>query len=335
MLYEVTNWPLIGHEWVIEQLTLALNSGRTRHAYLISGPPAVGKGTLALAMAMAFNCTNDTLRPCGECRACTLISQFKHPDIMHIAAEREGGTLKIDQVRDIQRVLSLRPYEARRRVAIFDRFHEANAAAQNALLKTLEEPPGQAMIILLTSDPAALLPTIHSRCQPFALRPLQREVVAEALVNNWSIPQEDSQLLARLSGGRLGWAIAALDNDDVLETRYEFIDLLEQLLQSQRRQRFSAAEDLAKDKARLLPMLRLWQSYWRDALLLAHHNAHWMTNIDREAFLTQMTELVSIEALQNALAATQRTLHYLQRNVNTRLALETLLLDYPFMPAVN
>jgi len=140
-LHRQAGWGVIGHEWAVEHLTLALNSGRTRHAYLLSGVPNVGKTTFAFALARALNCLADEGRPCGLCRACTLIQKGTYPDIHLLEAENVGGTLKIDQIRALQAKLNIRPYEARYRVAILPRFQEANAASANALLKTLEEPP--------------------------------------------------------------------------------------------------------------------------------------------------------------------------------------------------
>jgi len=329
--YSAKHWFVIGHDWAVEQLTRAMNRGRERHAYLLSGTPSIGKTTFAKSIAMALNCLAEAEKPCGECRNCQLILRGSHPDISYVEADRVGGTLKIDQIRELQRTLALRPYEAKRRVAIIRRFHEAHPAAANALLKTLEEPPGEAVIILACDDLGMLLPTIKSRCQILPLHPVPLQTVFDTLTEHFEVNEEDAKLLTHLSGGRLGWAIRALDDESLITQRDEYIQLLEDLLQHPRRNRFTAVESLTKNKNTLEEVLRYWQTYWRDALLVANDNAQWIVNVDREDFLRDLAKRFSVEDFQKALAATSRTLNYLKRNVNTRLAVEAMTLDYPFI----
>lgn len=331
MQYSAVNWPVLGHDWAVDLMTTAFNSQRTRHAYLITGPSSIGKTAVARALAMSFNCTEESNRPCGVCRACTLITKGSHPDMMMIEAERVGGTLKIDQIREMQRIVSLRPYEAQNRIVILRRFHEANLAAQNALLKTLEEPPNNVKLILTADDASLLLPTIRSRCQPLPLKPLRIEEVQHALEKQGNVPPDQAALLAHLSGGRIGWAIRAIQDEETLALRNESIELLENLLESPRRVRFEYAETLAKDKDQLHEILQLWQSYWRDTFLIVNGSPSWVSNIDRQAFLENLVKRFSPDVFFKALVATRRTMHYINRNVNTRLAVEVLLLDYPIV----
>lgn len=331
-----SHWPVVGHEWAVQQLQQALYHQRTRHAYLITGPASIGKTTLARALAMALNCTNDN-PPCGRCRSCQLISHDAHPDISLIEAERVGGTLKIDQIRDLQRTLSLRPYEATHKIAILQRFHEANPATQNALLKTLEEPAQNVVLILTAEYPDRLLPTIHSRCQTLNLRPLSIEQVEFALHHRF--PNHDPQqltLMARLAGGRIGWAIRMAEDPNELAARESALTILEQVISSpQRVSRFQAAEALAKDKDSLLLNLEYWLTYWRDVLLLTSQAAAPIINIDHQPMLEMVARSLSADSAHAALHATREAITQLQQNVNTRLLVEVLLLNFPTLSGSN
>jgi DNA polymerase-3 subunit delta' len=185
------------------------------------------------------------------------------------------------------------------------------------------------VILILTADAAdLLLPTIVSRCQPLPLRPLPVEVVRAALMTRGA-PPDTAQTLAQISGGRIGWAIRALADPAELAQRAEWLDLLEIALQGTRRERFALVEKLSLEKTGLQTMLDFWVGYWRDALLIASGSRAPITNYDRQAALQALAERAGMGAVQHALDATRRTSQHLNKNVNTRLALEVLMLDYP------
>ena len=208
------NWPIIGHEWAVELLQHSLAAGRQPHAVLFAGPAQIGKRTLALALAAAINCTSKGARPCGQCRSCRLIEHNSHPDVRVVQAEAgessREGVLKIDQIRELQHAAALGPLESSYKVFVLREIERANLPAANALLKTLEEPPSQVVLLLTSARPHALLPTIISRCQVLALRPLPLGQIASALVERWGASQEEADLLSRLSEGRIGWAVQRL-----------------------------------------------------------------------------------------------------------------------------
>jgi len=334
---EFPGWQaIIGHEWAVEMLSAAIRYDRIGHAYLITGPAQIGKTTLARLFAQALNCTapEGEPRPCGKCRACTLIARDHHPDVRVVRGEVSGRgrvTLKIDQIRELQHALSLTTTEARYKIAIIKQFDSATIGAANAFLKTLEEPPRNVILILTASDSDTLLPTIRSRCRTIPLRPLPFPLVKEALQTRWAVPAEQADYLAHLADGRLGWGVSAAADATPLEERESHIVALHTALQGNRAQRFTHADKLANDAEGLPDMLRTWLSWWRDLALLAwgNHKTIHLTNSDEQSTLTRLTGLWPREQIFTCLQKTNDALWQLERNANTRLVVENLLLAYP------
>jgi DNA polymerase-3 subunit delta' len=324
-------WPIYGHDWAVEHLRKGIVHQRIRHAYLITGTEQIGRETLARAFAQAVNCLVEDAdaRPCGECRSCKRIASANHPDILYPELDASTGALRIEEVRTITSRIALKPYEARYRIAILRDFDRARPQAQDALLKTLEEPPPQAILILIAPSSDSLLPTIVSRSQTLALRPVPLRVIRDILLRVHGAPPEQADLLARLSGGRLGWAICALGDPTLLEQRDRALDLLEQVLALNRARRFELAEDLSKDKLALAPLLELWQTYWRDVLMLCQGSQNMPANNDRRERIEELARHLSPEAALAALQITRETLRNLSLNLNLRLALEVMFLAYP------
>lgn len=336
----ISSWSILGHEWAITLLRRAVEAHRQAHAYLFTGLAHIGRRTLALALARALNCTGEQ-PPCdirveskkekveGTCRSCRLIASGNHPDVRVLSPD--GASIKIGQVRELQHDLALSPVEGRFRAAIIDGMELATAEASNALLKTLEEPPSYVVLVLIATEPDLLLPTIVSRCQHLPLRPLTVEQVSQALVSQWGIAAERADGLAHLSGGRLGWAVTAAQDEAVLEKRAERLDDLARLLgaDGKRVARFAYAEELASDNAVVLETLELWETWWRDVMLLAAGSAAPLVNVDRLPALQQHAARFGADRARQAIAAISRTAHQITRNANARLALETLLLDLP------
>lgn len=326
-----SNWQVEGHNWAVEHLRKSMANGRVRHAYLFLGPESVGKETLARALAMALNCTHPdpALRPCGACSSCHRIQSGNHPDVFYAQADSNTGALKIEEIRQMTGRIALKPFEGRFRVAIFPDFDHAQPRAQDALLKTLEEPPPHAILILLAPSAETILPTITSRSQIIQLRPVSTQVVYEVLVEKYGADTQAAALIAHISGGRIGWALNALHNPDVLAEREERLAGLEQVLQSNRAERFSLAEALSKDKQALFGVLELWLTFWRDLVLYCEGSNLEPSNVDRAPVLDQLSRYVPADEALRALSATQTTLQTLHTNANIRLTLEVMFLDYP------
>ena len=344
----VNDWNILGHEFAIQALTSSIESNRMAHAYLLTGVHAIGKTTLARVLAQTLQCTGPN-PPCGKCNACQKISHDRHPDVRVIegvpvgfkfddknpqpipprANDREKRTLKIDQIRALQHDLSLSPFEGKYKIAIVRRFEEANDEAANAFLKTLEEPPSYVVIILTARDASLLLPTIISRCQTIALRPVPIEMVERALVERWDVNADSARLLARVSAGQLGLAVRASADPSLLAARNAHLEELLANLREGRAERLSRAEKLGSDGEELQALLEEWLGWWRDVLLVQNGDGARVTNVDRGEILREHAEKFSLEEIHHALKAVRATAQYLTQNVNAKLAMGNLMLELP------
>lgn len=317
---------IVGHGPAVQQLRKAALAGRPAHAYLFSGPPAIGKRTLALAFAQTLNCTGDN-PPCGACRACRLIAVGRHPDVRIVEADNDR--IKIDQIRDLQQGASLAPVEVRWRIFLLPNIERATRQAANCLLKTLEEPPAHVVLLLTTIDADVLLPTVVSRCRVVPLRSLSLDQVEAALKSQWDVDAEQSALLARLSGGRIGWAVAALEDGAILERRQAEIEALSSVKDAGRVDRLDIAYRLSQNQNYLEEALTLWLDWWRDLMLVKAGAADAVTNIDQLQTLRNQAADYELRQTADAVHAIQRTIQQIDANVNKQLALEVLLLNLP------
>lgn len=324
------NWNLLGHEWAVDMLRQHIARGDIRHAYLITGASGLGKRTLALRLAQALNCEKPISAgmPCFTCRTCKQIEAMGHPDLTIIQAENEGGTLKVDQIREIQRTLNLKPYQSKYRVSIFLRFHEANDNAANALLKTLEEAPSHAVLILTADSPEQLLPTINSRCEILRLRPLPIESITNDLMGK-GLDEDRARLLAHISGGRPGFARNLVDDISLLEKRDEKLNDLQTLLPAARVEKFAYADKLSKDKDVMRQTILVWLSYWRDVLLRVAGAETPLINLDRNMEIEFLAGRLDLSSARKVVSNLEGVLEKMDRNVNSRLLAEVLLIDLP------
>ena len=334
-----TAWHTIGHQRAVNSLDRGLREGRLSHAYLLVGPARVGKMTLAKELAQAVNCLGET-RPCGDCGQCRRVASCLHPDVRVIGVEsqtsgdgRNRVTIGIDQVREIQRQASLKPYEGSHRVFIFDGAELLSEEAANSLLKVLEEPPDQVVLVLLAADAESLLPTIVSRCIRLDLRPLSPSLVARELMARYEVGRERADEIARLSGGRLGWAIQATNEPELLEHHETALVEIEAATAAGLEERFSYAARLAtsfgEQREPTRKELGLWLEWWRDVMLINQGASEMVTNLSRLESLRTTAESLSTAQIVSGIEAIRTAAEYLDRNVNPRLTLEDLMLALP------
>jgi DNA polymerase III subunit delta' len=327
----MADWPVIGHEWALDLLAQAVRTGRISHAYLFLGADHVGKTTVAQAFAQALLCDTGTGAPCGVCRTCQRIAGGRYPDYQLVRAEK--NFLQIEQVRLLQADAAVAPLEGRRKVFVISEIDRATAPAANALLKTLEEPPSHVTLLLTSHRRDLVMSTIWSRCQVIDLRPLRLDQIRQALIDRWGVEEDQATLLARLSSGRLGWAVTAHTDPDSWSARSKFLDDLLTLTGQGYLERLSYSEILSRSPGSVETALGLWATWWRDLLLVQHDLPDGLLNIDRRAQLVQQAGLFEGDQVQHALADLVRTLQRIKANVNIRLALDVLLLRLP-KPAV-
>jgi DNA polymerase-3 subunit delta' len=344
---------LIGHSDAVALLRSSLAANRVSHAYLITGTRGVGRRTLALELAKALNCLADPPdRPCGECRQCRLIQRGIHPEVRVVkrAPERKAILLRpptgsgsgpprdyVDNVEFIQTDAQMRPVDGRKKVYLILNAEELGRDAANRLLKTIEEPTPFVHFILTASDRGAVLPTIVSRCQEIRLRPVPRVELARALTASSLADESRAELLAALSGGRPGWALAAINDPSVFEVHQADVRELRDVLLASRLNRLILARRLAErwssrpDSVRTT--LRAWLSWWRDVLLVQVGLADRMSHAspDQQGAIRAVAVQVSPADAQAAQARVQQTLADLEANVNARLALDLLLLRLPYV----
>ncbi|MBP7961620.1 MAG: AAA family ATPase [Caldilineaceae bacterium] len=334
-------WGVYGHGWALNLLAQAAQSG-PRHAYLFLGPAQLGKTTLARSFAQALLCTGEGERPCAGCRACRLMGngglQGGHPDFRLIQpvdssgeVDRADGTLRVEQAEAIIHEATLRPLEARYKIFLIQEMQSANTYFANKLLKTLEEPPPHVILLVTATERSLLLPTIVSRCQVLDLRPVDIRTAEQALIQRWQADAQQARLLARLSNGRMGWAVQRLQDADMWTQRQEMVAQVMQLAAADRVDRLAFAADLAanRDNRRLFDLLALWISWWRDVMLAQAGSPESCSNIDHLSDIQTLARSLSAQAVQAYLYTLERIEKYLHHTTNTRLALDVLALRMP------
>jgi len=325
---------LKGQDSAVSHLKASLRNGRVSHAYIFSGPDGVGKRLAAVNFAKALNCSGSLSGPpcdpsagsgphpeltegCDECASCKKIDSSKHPDVFILKPKEEGASIKMDDVRAIIKDVYLKPLEARKKVYIIEGAEYMKHEAANALLKTLEEPPADSVIILLTENTKSLFHTIVSRCQVVKFFPLKLKEVEEILTRDYSLSQTDAHTLSHLSGGRLGEALKFKEKD-IFTKR----SLLINKIVSGSRADFDF-DDLPKEDVRLyLDMILSWYS---DILnMKAGARDYMLVNIDKKDIISNEAARLGSDYIEDMINSVISAITHIDRNANQKLAMSVL-----------
>lgn len=302
----------------IGYLKASLESGKISHAYIFSGPDGVGKRLAALNFAKALNCDNvKSGESCDQCPSCVKIDSSNHPDVSVLSPKEEGSAIKIGDVRVVIKDAYLKPFESKKKIYIIEAAQELKHEAANALLKTLEEPPADSIIILLAENTKALLHTIVSRSQIVKFFPLKLKEAEDILVKEYSFSRDDAHILSHLSGGRLGLALK-FKEDDLLTKRSLLIDRISSGLKDD-----FDFDDIPKDDVKMyLDMMLAW---YRDIFNLKSGVGDYMlVNIDRKDIISNEAKVLSYDYLEDTINNIISTAAYIDTNANQKLAMSVL-----------
>lgn len=326
---------ITGHRPLLELLARAVARGTLPPSLVFSGPAGVGKRLTAIALAQALNCPHpasfaEGLDGCGSCASCTRIARGVHSDVLVVEAG-DSGTIKLDQVREAIDRTAFRPFEGKRRLVAIDEADTLNVEAQNALLKTLEEPPPASVFVLITDRPDTLLPTVRSRCQRLRFAPLAPGDVADVLMRDHGMNAAEAHAAAAASDGSIGRAV-----DGSAEAAMDARDAAARLLQSAAtssdpRRRLDGAKGLVGgggDRNELFRRLLALSSLLRDiGLLSARADDRALANADLKPQLQALLRSYDGDRALQAFSAVDRALWALDRNASPKIVADWLALN--------
>jgi DNA polymerase-3 subunit delta' len=310
---------IIGYDRNISLLRRALATGKLSHAYLFYGIDGSGMKETAIALVEAIFCNGTD--GCGECPSCRKVAGLRHPDLHHL--QPDGAFIKIDQIRELQKELSYRPFEAPKKACVIEDADKMNISAANAFLTTLEEPSGDAILILMTTHVDAVLPTILSRCQQLRFPSLPTETIASQLREKGA-DEDSARIAAALAGGSIERAREIVEGD-WLQARKALLEKIAALSPEGIIPLFAAAEESAKDKESAIHLVDLLNVFWRD-VLLTHTGSPEIINSDLSPLIRSISDRNSLESVIEKLERISRTRQALTRNANPRLAVEVLIM---------
>jgi len=312
-----------GQAQAIKILQKEIATSSISGAYLFSGPAGVGKALTALTFAKALNCKKEKMDSCDECSSCQKIEHHNHPDVRIIAPENDS--IKIEQIRNLKRESSYKLYEGRKKVWIIEEADKFGLAAANSILKILEEPPPQAVLILISQTKEGLLPTILSRCEVIRFFPLPLQEIEKIIAKQLPQGSDKIHILAKLAQGRVEEALHLTKEENTLKIREELLNALRKNMNLEEIFKLAAqwANYKGKELQRIFDMILFW---FRDILILRQGGEKWLINYDKVEELAREKDKYSVKEIKRIMESIEKARYYLKSNVNQKLVLEALWL---------
>ena len=318
---------IIGHEQIIEHLQNAIGMDKVSHAYIINGPDKSGKMMLAEAFAMALQCEKHGKEACMECHSCRQALGHNQPDIIYVNHDKPN-TISVDDIRtQVNNDIDVKPYSSEHKIYIIDEAEKMNQQAQNALLKTIEEPPAYAVIMLLTTNADTFLPTILSRCVTLNIKVVPDEKIKKFLMEKYQIPDYQADVCVAFAQGNVGKAMALASSDDFQELKAAAVQLLKRIHEIELYEFKEAIKQINEYKMEINDYLDIMMIWFRDILLYkATTDVNGLIFKDEVYDIKKQASKSSYSGIEAILEALEKAKVRLTANVNFDLVMELLLL---------
>lgn len=314
---------IIGHNDIKKYFNKAIEANKISHSYIFEGPTGVGKKTMAKAVAKVLLCQGDD-KPCGACKACTLIEAGNHPDLIYV--EKDTKTTKIDTVREkLVKNMDIKPYQGPYKVIVVTEADTLTIEGQNAMLKTIEEPPSYGIVILITENLAKLLPTIKSRCIHLRFNPLNYEALVNYL-GPYNLSERQTEIFAQFAEGSIGIAKKLIEDEQFLEERKKSIEYLLSLQKVDLIEMYNLVKTICDEKEFIGSMLRFWLFWYRDLAILKATGEGNLYYLDYKSHLLDMTSKLTYNTIDRHIKLIKNAQTQINQNIYATFAIENLLL---------
>ncbi len=319
---------IMGHTDVIEYFRKIIKSNNISHSYLLEGSEGIGKELLAKTFAKALLCEeNDRIDPCHKCTSCIMMETGNNPDYFEVFSKK--ASIGVDDIREqVVERMDIKPYRSKYKIFIIAEAERMTLQAQNALLKTIEEPPAYGIVILLTKNPAKIISTVHSRCARIRALPLSTKVIQDHMQNNYGLEEWEAALYADFSGGSIGKALQMVGDGGFWDLRQKAIDYIVRLDNVDLMELYDMAGEIEKDRENLPQILDFWMIWYRDLLLYKKlEKEEYIFYKDFKNVLLDRAKKLTYNRISDNFDAIIKAKEQIDKNINVMLIIENLLLD--------